>query len=240
MKKFGFTLAEILVALAIVGMVAAVSIPTMVTENKKKVWANSLSVAVSDFENAMTTYLVKEGESNLQDTKAWSDDYFNKDISVEKALGKSFKIKKVANKADDFYGSNIDVKHLNTKINTSAESYIVGQAYQSKSGIVYFINQLKGQPLIDSFEDGGKLEQLVAKIGIDINGKKGPNRMGRDVFVFFLGADGYLFPYGSKDVNLYDSNYTLLDETNCSGSVTGNAGQHCAARLAGNGYKMDY
>ena len=62
MKKNGFTLAEILIALSIVGVVAAISIPGLVMENKKKVWANSLSTAASNFENALTSYLVTENE----------------------------------------------------------------------------------------------------------------------------------------------------------------------------------
>ena len=37
MKKLGFTLAEILIALSIVGVVAAISIPGLVMENKKKI-----------------------------------------------------------------------------------------------------------------------------------------------------------------------------------------------------------
>ena len=47
MKKRGFTLAEILIALGVVGIIAAISIPGLVTESKKKVWASSLSTAVS-------------------------------------------------------------------------------------------------------------------------------------------------------------------------------------------------
>ena len=71
MKKFGFTLAEILIALTIVGVVAAISIPTMVMESKKKVWATSLTTAVSDMENVLTTYIITEGADSLFDIETF-------------------------------------------------------------------------------------------------------------------------------------------------------------------------
>ena len=222
MKKQGFTLAEILIALGVVGIIAAISIPGLATESKKKVWANSLSTAVSNFENAMTSYLVYENEYKLSDTKAWKE--YENNLDHKKALGKKFSIKKKSDTAADYYGTQIIVKSLNTKITTDALSRagITGQAYETNNGIAYFIN-------IKNNND------IAAKIGIDINGKKTPNIIGRDIFVFHLTEEGYLKPYGSGDFG--ESEVT---ETNCSTKVTGTVGEHCAARLIGNGYKMDY
>ena len=245
MKKNGFTLAEILVALAVVGIIAAITIPTLSTESMKKVWANSLSSAVSDFENAMTTYLMTEREDSLIDTKAWlsGNGGYIDDIGNTKAVGKHFKLEKISNKPTDFYNdkANTYLKHLNPKITTSVvtQARISGPAYKAKSGVVYFVHQDYDKTAKITLTKGGKLEQKAGIVGIDVNGVKGPNRVGRDVFVYMLGADGYLFPFGSKDVNVY-SGIDEVNENNCSTSVTGTVGEHCAARLARNGYKMDY
>ena len=114
MKKRGFTLAEILIALGVVGFIAAISIPGLVTESKKKVWASSLSTAVSNFENAMTSYLIYENEYRLSDTKAWKE--FSDNLSDKKALGKKFSIKKKSNQPNDYYTYQNSPKSLNTKI----------------------------------------------------------------------------------------------------------------------------
>lgn len=222
MKKYGFTLAEVLIALGIVGIIAAVSIPGLATEHKKKVWAASLSTAVSNFENAMTNYLIYENEYRLSDTKAWKE--FSDNLSEKKALGKKFSIKKKVDSADDYYGNQNYPRSLNPNSQLKALSIagITGQAYETNNGIAYFINTKAGNG-------------TAAKIGIDINGKKSPNRIGRDIFVFHLTQEGYLKPYGSGDFG-----ESKVTEANCSTKVTGNVGEHCAARLIGNGYKMDY
>ena len=74
MKKKAFTIAEILITLGIIGVVAALTLPLLTEDSQKKVYANKLSAAVSDFENAMTTYLMTEGNATLIDTKAWKED----------------------------------------------------------------------------------------------------------------------------------------------------------------------
>ena len=59
MKRKGFTLAEVLIALSIVGIIAALTIPNMVTSYKKSVFGSSLAVAVSNFETAMQGMIIK-------------------------------------------------------------------------------------------------------------------------------------------------------------------------------------
>ena len=72
MRK-GFTLAEILVTLAVIGVVSALTIPTFTDSYNKKVWAKSLAPAISDFETAMGTMMMKEGANTIFETKAWSE-----------------------------------------------------------------------------------------------------------------------------------------------------------------------
>lgn len=234
MKKRGFTLAEILIALTIVGVIAAITIPTLATENKKKVWANSLSSAVSNIENAMTTYLVTEGEYSLSDTKAWKE--YSTDLGNDKALGKKFGLKKKAELADSYYEKVYPI-NPNKEAITLSSIGIKGAAYETNSDITYFIETEDGEEK-NLILDGCRLEKRVATIGIDVNGKKGPNRIGRDIFAYVLGSDGYLFPYGSTDLNLYD-NTAEENDTNCSVSSSSH-GLQCSGRLANNGYKMDY
>lgn len=68
MKKRGFTLAEVLIAMALVGVIASMTIPTLVSSNRNKSNAIKLSSVVSDIENALTTAIALEAAPDLTET----------------------------------------------------------------------------------------------------------------------------------------------------------------------------
>ncbi len=80
-KKIGFTLAEVLITLAVIGVVAALTIPTLVQNYKKKVVETKLSqfytmmnqaVKLSEIDNGeQSTWLPNSGDYSIEE-------YFNK------------------------------------------------------------------------------------------------------------------------------------------------------------------
>ena len=72
MKK-GFTLAETLITLGIIGVVAALTIPTLSVSTKEKSLEAKEKVCVSDLENALTTMMASEGAADLDETKAFTE-----------------------------------------------------------------------------------------------------------------------------------------------------------------------
>ncbi len=266
MKKFGFTLAEILVALAIVGVVAAISIPTMVTESNKKIWANSLAVAVSNFENAITTYVLTEGATDLYGTESFRDDYkteFLKDVSSERLTLTSsnaslFQYYPIDNKTKGIKA----LSPKNTTFNTNSLSFMIGAdvgnlIWEANNGVSYMLYGKKEYDQSDDVEDA-KLSYLAASVMIDVNGQKGPNRLGRDIFFFVVDKSGHLYPYNGKEHTEYmkkkgeiiSSIHGFLKEvlSACDPKIKGSFwsdpiprnGETCAARVVENGFKMDY
>ena len=73
MKKFGFTLAEVLITLGIVGVVAALTAPALVMSSRNEANAARLSVVVSNLENAFNNAIVQEGADNLYGTSLWAN-----------------------------------------------------------------------------------------------------------------------------------------------------------------------
>ena len=61
MKKTGFTLAEILITLSIVGVVAALTIPAIVKSSGQAKVGPSLSKFVNNFETSVQEYMVESG-----------------------------------------------------------------------------------------------------------------------------------------------------------------------------------
>jgi hypothetical protein len=51
---------------------------------------------------------------------------------------------------------------------------------------------------------GGNMCNYIGPLRIDINGAKGPNTEGRDLFRFYLSDEGVLYPYYGKDWAIYN------------------------------------
>ena len=71
MKKRGFTLAEVLITLGIIGVVAALTAPALVMSSRNEANAAKLSVVVSNLENAFNNAIAQEGADNLYGTRMW-------------------------------------------------------------------------------------------------------------------------------------------------------------------------
>ncbi len=62
-KKTGFTLAEVLITLAIIGVVAAISIPSVISNSQQQEFKTGLRKAVSVLNSAITMNMALDGES---------------------------------------------------------------------------------------------------------------------------------------------------------------------------------
>lgn len=71
MKKRGFTLAEILISMAVIGVVAAMCVPTLGVSARKKANLATLKVTTSDIETAFGTMLATYGEQEIK--QDWID-----------------------------------------------------------------------------------------------------------------------------------------------------------------------
>lgn len=95
MIRKGFTLAEVLITLAIIGIVAAVTIPTLVQNYKKKVVETKLLRVYSVMNNAIKLSTVENGDTTTwkgindrsftyEDVLAWFEKYLGKYIKYSK------------------------------------------------------------------------------------------------------------------------------------------------------------
>ena len=63
MKKKGFTLAEVLITLAIIGVVAAIAIPSVISNTQQQEFKTGLRKAVSVLNSAITMNMAIDGET---------------------------------------------------------------------------------------------------------------------------------------------------------------------------------
>ena len=82
-RCYGFTLAEVLITLAIIGVVAALSIPAVISNSQQQEYKTGLRKAVSVLNSAITMNMALEGESPYDNANLFG--YFMKHMSVLKS-----------------------------------------------------------------------------------------------------------------------------------------------------------
>lgn len=207
----GFTLAEVLITLGIIGIVAAMTLPTLVAKHRLKVLQTQFLKTYSDLNNANLLFKAKENITVTEYAKISTSgtDYAYYSTSVLKKFMSYFKGTKAGNKVM----SGIDDEDATSAPNWEAE---LGFTPKSLSGTTI----KTGNPCDESVpmqEVSGRIyvmDNLLAgnyadldygpKICVDINGKQGPNIYGYDWFVFVF-KDGAVKPYIGRSETGYGS-----------------------------------
>ena len=216
MKKRGFTLAEVLITLGIVGVVAALTAPSLVLSSRNEANAARLSVVVSNLENAFQNAIVQEGVDNLYKTSLWSNGAINADNAAGIPpfvgnLGRYMYISGFKTKDTDAMAST-GIHAMDASGGTGSviatpgsNNYLPGRgqciALETKNGATIYIRTYNHTDAdIDTgrtaaIADGSSYYTNAADIYVDVNGKSAPNTFGRDVFAFQVGENGILYPY---------------------------------------------
>jgi len=181
---FGFTLAEVLITLGIIGVVAALTLPNLISEYKKHVYYTQFRKAATQIENAYNMYFFDNGIEKCaeEDFTYWRtssipnfvDDmmkYFPGSIALTednyKEICKGYDKKKVTdswNKENGFNAEDMCARQTD---------YLPSSAH----GFITTSNVLYNWGLMDPGPGSGYY--------MDINGPdNGPNEYGRDIFIF--------------------------------------------------------
>ena len=213
-------MSEVLITLGIIGVVAALTIPTLMQKYQNKQYVAGFQKAWALLSNAVEMSEAHNGFSNT-----WDEPKPN------------------GHNVDSEYMSKYWLPYMKV-IKDCGEA--AGQGCMPKK--VYYLNGNIG-PHNDNLQqykillsDGMSLNWTVnvgsnlyrQHIVVDVNGSKGPNIYGRDIwfFEFYPNEKKKIYPYGFQE-----QEQRILD--NCSTADEG-AGTYCGAYLVKNGYKMDY
>lgn len=230
-KKLAFTLAEVLITLGIIGIVAAMTIPALINKKQKaeietqlkenySIIQQSLKMAEND-DIAIDSYLAENIESvkswfytNLAPYMKYSHVCFNAE-GCWQSMGPTKTLAGTVaryNQTNIGVGYNIVTIKLNNGANVSFDSYGTND-----------IKTLLGRNC--TYED------KALGIFIDVNGDRKPNIIGKDIYVA-VWTDKGLLPAG------IDETEATVD-SNCSATAnTINAGYYCLLKVKNNGWKI--
>lgn len=195
MKKiFGFTLGEILIALGVIGVVAALVIPQLVNGHKA-------GTARAQFDTAYSLLAKTIVEMEADDVPVEPANYkttgtfYHKFKNYNKVTIDCGQYEKTnpsvcfstSNRADDTAYKN----HLGEQLEERTEKNLLDDgAFVLNNGMLVMIENVDNNP-------NGLL------ISIDINGKnKNPNMWGYDLFTFELAKGGQLLPVGAPGTGI--------------------------------------
>lgn len=174
-----FTLAEVLITLGVIGIVAAMTLPAIVQNYQKKVLSEQLKKGYSVISQALTLMYMDMGEDIVPQNypRGTFSKIFNKYLSTNK-YSTSSGITGIDQ--DDYYKSKV-YKNYNNTSEIDASLLDEGQMI-IRDGMVIFIQN-------------SQFVQYGVLITIDVNGiKKRPNRWGHDLFTFRIIDKGRLIP----------------------------------------------
>lgn len=206
--KKGFTLAEVLITLGIIGVIAAITLPTLINNYQKMQTVNKLKSDYSLVYNAL-----KRAEADYGDMKNWEMGEDPEEF-VNKYLKPYLKI------IEEYDNDRMIIKRLNGK------DLNVGKAYKH-----YILSNGSSLSIVYSTSSAPRMT-----IYIDINGFREPNRVGFDMFVFSYSNIRGFAPLCSirPDREGYKTGASSTQDR----CIVGGGGNCCSALIMVDGWKI--
>ena len=223
-----FTLAEVLVTLGIIGVVAAMTLPSVIDNSRNKQLESALKKSYSTLSQALDMYYAEEG------VKLTPKNCGNSQLKPI--------LMKYLHTAKDCGLGTLDAA---TRACVPSQHWLTDE--QKEKGYIKYRNLNNTNDIEMALFDRGQFvlndSSLVLCedgfgdnkfISVDVNGyNKRPNRLGIDLFMFQINDEGALIPMGVKGTYFYHPN-----DVYCSWTLTGDAnGAGCTYKAL---YEKDY
>ena len=200
MRK-SFTLAEVLITLSILGVIAVIAIPNLVQKYQRRALKTKLVKAYSDIEHVSRVFYLTH-EMSIPDYARTANGGYNY-INVFNDIIDGQYIKISSTKEQNINNSSFFCNTYKNLTDGSPSSSIFGNGY---------IKDGKGRDWFAQY--------AYDTLAVDINGsEKGPNKFGIDVFAFYFENNGEVKPADNlnrcakKSINasngLYCTKYAL-------------------------------
>lgn len=201
-KKFGFTMAEAVLAIGIIGVLAAISMPTLINTYRRIVLENAEKKEAATLSQAMTMLSLRSPRLRYATTQAFVEE-----------LQEYLKINKICN------SNNIKNCWPTEKIELQDNSsYAIANA---KTNNVFLMNNVdpdgntadyandnvafithNGMHVLINFNrncnpNEGDMNRSCYVALVDLNGEKCPNKVGEDIKV--INARGFIVPYNNSE-----------------------------------------
>lgn len=213
-----FTLAEVLITLGIIGIVAALTIPTLVNNYQKHQTAVALKKLYSVVSQIYSSAQADVGESsgwkpptadwNSAASKVWWDEYFVPYMAVTKAC--------VTNNPSECWASSS--KFLDGGSTAYGNSWYTFVLKDGSSVMLYAVSSSQAQ------------------FFVDVNGAKEPNIVGKDIFFLIMWYPSETIRFAGVGAG---RTWLLADNSSCCNKAPGvSKGSYCGAVIQADGWQI--
>ena len=192
-KSNAFTLAEVLITLGIIGVVAAMTLPTLLTNVSNHIFATKIKQTYAMISSAVVTYMAANDLVNItpKNMKLFSDDAG--EISVNNFFKESFaSVISCYEPSPRCFAERYKINQKDVFPYSDRRFWTYNSSFLLRNGSAVSMIPLKG-------------EDNRFRIVVDVNNTQLPNRIGRDLWVLYLNKDGSLSASGKKGA--CDSDY---------------------------------
>lgn len=232
MKNFkikAFTLAEILITLLIIGVVASIVIPNLVNDSQKAEYVTKLQKEYAVLQQAYKLIILDSGGSILNNpdfncsgtatycqTNAASNvmNEFSNKLSVTKNCGIDTGC--WYNSSLKWLGSGIHIYHFDAVYD---DKYGKAVLTDGTTIMITIYNTSCTTTLGTSLTNNPLYNSTCGFMQIDINGTKGPNQYGRDYFALWIAKTG-IYPFG-----IFNDGYSCEIDSSSYNTSNGCAGK---------------
>lgn len=170
--NYAFTLAEVLITIGVIGIVAAIALPSLINHYNDKVLETRYKKSKNILINGYKLMMAKEQVFNMKDLSMVKCRDMNCIMDVHKDV---FKIIRDASGSDmsEAFAQEYTIPYHKNK--TELGNITMLPSFQTTDGMSYAILSLSN---------------TVLELFADLNGKSEPNTLGKDFFKFAISGDG--------------------------------------------------
>lgn len=214
-NKKAFTLAEILVTMGIIGVVAAMTVPNLVKNYQNQALVTQLRKVYSEFSQAIERYMSDQRVESMLETEL-----YNNNAGLQSFINDYFKV--VNNCGNSYVGTASGAKCF------SSEPYYAINSEEKANFENFTCNGI-----VFTLASGAAVcaetgTDFPIYLEVDVNGAQPPNIFGRDLFTMFINSDGEFFDYDFE-------RFGKTTKFDSASSRTGAFG-----KIMNDGWKMDY
>ena len=238
-SSFGFTLAEVLITLGVIGVIAAITLPSIIQKYREKAVVSQVEKAYAMLNEAFSRAISEYGTVDNWCSINSTNDYSVCAERMRDILSKYLKVTKICTNWTKMGEClNGDVKYSSTQGEKDKISfysiYYKSMRLANGMGIAFDARNYgnDNQAWCSIYTNLQKDQQVQAfgvqncgYIYVDINGNKGPNRDGIDFFAFNIRRNGLVGhgQDGLKSLNIgfeYNCIKPIMDKDQGRGSCT--------------------
>lgn len=244
LSRLAFTLAEVLITLGIIGIVAEETIPVVLNNTKNLQYVTGVKKFYDNFNQVLQQISADNGcIGNLACTGLFATG--TTDQTLGDALVKYLNVAKNcgANASQGCWAAGTNYSYDGTGVSNNYDADVRYKFITTDGMSVWVQNYASTTANCGTNLSTGALgymSQICGFVRVDVNGPKGPNYMGRDTYTFAItnGKGTILYPKGGIDDNNGGNSWWNGASPSCQ---TGHVdGRWCPGRIMEESWKMNY